>query len=269
MTEEHVSVLIVGGGIVGLSASLKTKELLEARWKMITFAVLALLVSARNVAFYPLHQSSVDGRVAFPLQSLMQEPLTTPFNAFVWESWFVTNGSFLLCIFAALLGGGLITSEVSKGTLYFLLSKPVSRERIQLTKYGVSAVLLLAVSVMSSIALAVMGIVMGHPQDVLRLLVATGLLWLAALFPLGLSLFFSVMSPDSLRPVVFSLLITVAVALLPSFLPHGLDWSLRHYWSSLDAYLVGSFPLKEYLVCLVAAVVPLLTALVVFHRKAY
>ena len=61
---------------------MKTKEVLEARWKMITFAVLALLVSAGNVAFYPLHQSSVDGRVAFPLQSLMQEPLTTPFNAF-------------------------------------------------------------------------------------------------------------------------------------------------------------------------------------------
>ncbi len=248
---------------------MRTKELLEARWKIITFALLALLGSAGNVAFYPLHQSPANGRVTFPLPGLVQEPLTTPFNAFVWETWFVTNGPFILGIFAAILGGGLIANEVSKGTLFFLLSKPVSRERILLTKYGVSAGLLLVVSVISSIAIAIIGIVMGHPQDVLSLLVATGLLWLAALFPLGLSLFFSVVSPDSLRPVVFSLLITVAVALLPSILPHGLNWSLWHYWGSLDAYLRGSFPLKEYLVCLVTAMVPLLAAIVVFRRKAY
>jgi hypothetical protein len=89
------------------------------------------------------------------------------------------------------------------------------------------------------------------------------------LFPLGLALFFSVTSPDSLRSVVFSLLITTALVLLPTVLPNGLDWSLWHYWSSLDAYLTGSFPLKEYLVCLVTALVPLLAALIVFRRKAY
>lgn len=203
------------------------------------------------------------------LQNLLPERLTNNFNVFVWEHWFATNGPLFLALFAAILGGGLLANEVSKGTIFFLLSKPVSRDRILLTKYGVSAGLLLAVSVLSSVALAVTSIALGHPPALLQLLVATGLLWLATLFPLGLALFFSLISPDSLRPVAFSLLITLALILLPAILPNGLNWSLGYYWSNLDAYLTGSFPLKEYLVCLVAAAVPLFAALAVFRRKAY
>jgi ABC-type transport system involved in multi-copper enzyme maturation permease subunit len=250
---------------------MKTKELLEARWKVIIFTLLALLTSAGNIDFYPLNaaQPAADSDAPPMLQNLVPAHLANTFNVFVWQSWFGTNGPFFLGLFAAILGGGLIANEVSKGTIFFLLSKPVSRERILLTKYGVSAGLLLAVSVMSSIALAVMSIVLGHPQNLLHLLIATGLLWLAALFPLGLALFFSVVSSDSLRPVIFSLLITIALVLLPAILPNGLNWILWHYWNNLDAYLTGSFPLKEYLVCLVTAAVPLLAALIVFRRKAY
>jgi ABC-type transport system involved in multi-copper enzyme maturation permease subunit len=250
---------------------MKTKELLEARWKLITFALLALLGVASNIAAYSFDKATIaDSNVPSVLRHLLvpEYPAST-FNAFVWGHWFAANGLFILGLFATILGGGLIANEVSKGTIFFLLSKPVSRERILLTKYGVSAGLLLAVSLMSSIVLAIICIILGHPQDLLHLLVATGLLWLAVLFPLGLSLFFSIVSPDSLRPVIFSLLITVALVLLPAILPNGLDWSLGRYWSSLDAYLAGSFPLKEYLVCLVMALVPLFAALVVFRRKAY
>ena len=250
---------------------MKTKELLEARWKAIIFALLALLTSAGNAAFYPWSttQPATDSDAPPMLQNLVPAHLANTFNAFVWESWFAANGPFFLGLFAAILGGGLIANEVNKGTIFFLLSKPVSRERILLTKYGVSAGLLLAVSVIGSIALAAMGIFLGHPQDLLHLLIATGLLWLAALFPLGLALFFSIMSPDSLRPVIFSLLITIALVLLPAILPNGLNWSLWHYWSNLNAYLTGSFPLTEYLVCLITAAIPLLVALIVFRRKTY
>jgi ABC-type transport system involved in multi-copper enzyme maturation permease subunit len=248
---------------------MKTKELLEARWKVIIFGLLALVTSAGNIAFYPLDrtQSGADSNGLF--QNLVPAHLANNFNAFVWENWFAMNGPFVLGLCAAILGGGLIANEVSKGTIFFLLSKPASRERIVLTKYGVSAGLLLAVSVMSSIALAIISIVLRHPQDLLRLLIATVLLWLASLFPLGLALFFSVVSPDSLRSVVFSLLITIALVVLPLALPNGLNWSLWRYWNSPDAYITSIFPLKEYFVCLVTALVPLLAALVVFHRKAY
>ncbi|HEY0754158.1 MAG TPA: ABC transporter permease [Ktedonobacteraceae bacterium] len=249
---------------------MKMKELLAARWKLLIFALLAFLGVAGNIPGYALDRTVVaNGSVPAVFQNMVQGLFMTNFNAFVWEHWFATNGPLVLGTFAAILGGGLIASEVSSGTIFFLLIKPVSRERILLTKYGVSTGLLLAVSIMSSIVVALVCSALGYPQDLLHLLVATGLLWLAALFPLGLSLFFSIILPDSVRPVIFSLLITLALALLPALLPAGLNWSLWHYWCSLDAYLTGSFPLKEYLVCLVTALLPLLAALVAFAKKAY
>jgi len=47
------------------------------------------------------------------------------------------------------------------------------------------------------------------------------------------------------------------------------DLTLWHYGSNTNTYLMGSFPLKVSLVCLVAAAVPLLVALVMFRTKAY
>jgi ABC-2 type transport system permease protein len=249
---------------------MKTKELLETRWKVVTFILLAIIGSAGNIALYPFDatQPSNESDVPSALQNLAPANLHS-FNAFVWERWFSTNGPFWLGIFAAILGGGLIASEVSKGTIFFLLSKPISREHILLTKYGVSASLLLAVSVICSIAIAIVSILLGYTPALLPLLFATGLLWLANLFPLGLSLFFSVVLSDNLRSVVFSLLIIIALTLLPALLPNGMNWSLLHYWNNQESYLAGSFPLKEYLICLVIAAVPLLAALVVFRQKAY
>ncbi len=236
---------------------MKRKELLDARWKLICFALLALLVASVNVAAYQFAKN----------QNLLPGPLAS-FNAFVWAQWFQVNAPLMLALGAVILGSGLIAGEVSKGTIFFLLSKPVSRERILLTKYGVSLGSLFVVTLLGSIAIEGVSGVLGHSQDVLRLLVATVLLWLGALFPLGLSLLFSVVFPDIIRPLAFTLLISVAL-LLPAIFPHGQDWSLLSYWSSNKAYLGGGFPLKEYLVCLVAAVLPLLGALVVFRRKAY
>jgi ABC-type transport system involved in multi-copper enzyme maturation permease subunit len=248
-----------------------TKEVLEARWKASIFALLAFLVASFNSAFYRIDGYTLDPYNNIPplLQNLIPEHLANSFNTFVWIQWFAANGPFLLAFLAALLGGGLIASEVSRGTIFFLLSKPVSRERILLTKYGVSTALLLVVSVIGSLGPAIVGIVLGQPLDVLHLLVATVLLWLATLFPLGVALFFSVILPDGFRPMAFSLVITFALVLLPATLPNGWNWSLWHYWGNLNAYLNGSFPLKEYLVCLITAAIPLLAALIVFHRKAY
>jgi ABC-type transport system involved in multi-copper enzyme maturation permease subunit len=250
---------------------MKTKEVLEARWKVISFALLAFLIASVDSAFYQIDGDTIPPRNNIPplLQNLIPEHLASTFSAFAWIQWFATNGPFLLALLATLLGGGLIANEVSKGTIFFLLSKPVSRERILLIKYGVSAALLLAVSVIGGIGLAIVGIALSQPQNVLHLLIATVLLWLAALFPLGLALFFSVVLSDGFRAMAFSLLITLAFALLPVILLNGWDWSLWRYWSNLDAYLNGGFPLKEYLVCLVTAAIPLAAALIAFHRKAY
>jgi len=44
---------------------------------------------------------------------------------------------------------------------------------------------------------------------------------------------------------------------------------LTGYWSSQAAYLGQEFPTKALIICLVAAVLPLVLALTLFRRQAY
>ncbi|QBD77376.1 hypothetical protein EPA93_15785 [Ktedonosporobacter rubrisoli] len=243
------------------------KEVLQARWKVLIFAFLALVASAGNIAIYQYHKYlQASGNAAAPLfQELTHDPVKN-YSAFVWGSWFATNGPLILLLFAAVLGGGLIAEEARTGTIFFLLSKPISRERILLAKYMVGTGLLLAVSVMSSLILALAGLALAEPLDVLTLLIATGLLWLVALVPLGLALFFSILFSDTLRSVVFSLLVTAALILVTLFLSHGGVWSMDYAWK---ASLAIDFPFVASIICLVAALLPLLAALLAFRKKAY
>jgi ABC-2 type transport system permease protein len=247
---------------------MKAKELLEARWKFIIFALLVLLVAGLNVASYQFAKDLLQPALSDPAIPPMFQQRLTSFDAFAWGSWFQTNAPVFLALLAAILGSGLIAGEVSKGTIFFLLSKPVSRERILLTKYAMSMGILLAVSLIASIAIEGVSVILGHPQDIPRLLTATVLVWLGALFTLGLSLLFSVMSTDIMRPLTLALVITLVLS-LPAIFPNGENWSLGLYWSSEEAYLNGGFPLKEYGVCLVAAILPVIGALVLFLKKAY
>jgi hypothetical protein len=82
------------------------------------------------------------------------------------------------------------------------------------------------------------------------------------------SLLFSVLFKDVLRPLLCALIITILTA-IPGFIPNWSTWSLTGYRSSQAAYLGQEFPTKALIVCLVAAVLPLVLALTLFRRQAY
>jgi hypothetical protein len=145
---------------------------------------------------------------------------------------------------------------------------PISRERVLLIKYAVSALILLAISVISSIALLVTAAIAGHPQDIDGVLISTLLLWLGMLFGLGLALMFSTLFKDVLWPLICALVVTL-LAVIPSFIPNWGAWNLTSYWSNQAVYLGQGFPVKEFVICFVAAVLPLILALALFRKRAY
>ncbi len=248
------------------------KELIEARWKIIAGAVVVTLVSAALAATYNLIKnllvtSNVARQVPSQLQGQIQQ-LIGSYDAYVWSQWFSKNGTEILAILAALLGASLIASEVSKGTIFFLLSKPVSRERVLLVKYAVSALILLGVSVLGSAALLVVTAITGHPQNIGGVALSTLLIWLGMLFVLGLALLFSVLFKDVLRPLIFALLIPLVLS-IPGYLPGWSAWNLTFYWADFSAYLGQSFPTKALIICLVAAIVPVIIAIPLFRKQAY
>ena len=79
---------------------------------------------------------------------------------------------------------------------------------------------------------------------------------------------FSVLFKDALWPLICALVITL-LTVIPSFIPGWGDWNLIGYWSNQAVYLGQGFPFKEFAICLVAAVLPLVLALALFRKRAY
>ncbi len=247
------------------------KELIEARWKAITCGLLALVLVEASTATYDLLKPVLSNTSSLQMPQFLQQQvqqLTSSYSLYVWGNWFAKNGTEILAVLAAVLGAGLIAGEVSKGTIFLLLGKPISRERMLLTKYVVSALILFAVTVLSSMALLITAAIAGYSQQLGGIMISTVLLWLGVLFVLGLALLFSVLFKDVLRPLLCTLVITI-LAIIPGFFPNWGAWSLPGYWSSQAAYLGQSFPTKELIICLVAAALPLFLALILFRRQAY
>jgi len=248
------------------------KELIEARWKLIAGAVVITLVSAVLAGFYDVLKQSLSGSSS--LQQLPQtlhnqvQQLLGSFGVYAWSQWFSKTGPELLAVLAAILGASLIASEVSKGTIFFLLSKPISRERVLLVKYAVSALILLGIMVLSSAALLVTAAILGYPQNVYGVAVSTLLLWLGMLFVLGLALLFSVLFKDVLRSLVGALVIPLVLS-IPGYLHGWGAWNLTGYWADFPTYLGQSFPIKALIICLIAALVPLVAAIPLFRKQAY
>lgn len=253
------------------------KEFIEARWKAIIGSVVAVLAAAALASTYDLIKNRLAGRlvgsaaqqIPSQLQGAMQQ-VTGSYDGYLWSQWFSKNGPEILAILAAVLGASLIASEVNKGTIFFLLSKPVSRDRVLLTKYLVSACILLGVLLLSSAAMLIAAAVVGHPQNVGGVLISTLLLWLGMLFVLGLALLFSVLFHDVLRPLIFALLLTLLLS-IPGMIPNTTlnDWNLTSYWSNFATYQGTMFPLKALVICLIAAIVPVVLAIPLFRKQAY
>jgi hypothetical protein len=93
--------------------------------------------------------------------------------------------------------------------------------------------------------LPVKAVIVGHPRNLGGVAISTVLLWL------GTSLSWAWRWSSR------------------SFLPGWNDWNLTGYWVSPSAYFGQEFPTKALIICLVAAVIPVIAAIPLFHKQAY
>ena len=115
--------------------------------------------------------------------------------------FFGAVGKTFLIPLAAVLGVGPVSAEAGRSTIFFLLSKPVGRDRVLLAKWTVGAVALLGIAAFCGIAFCgtaffAFAAAKGYPLDLLS---GTGiglsilLLWLGSLSVFGPALAISVL----------------------------------------------------------------------------
>jgi ABC-type transport system involved in multi-copper enzyme maturation permease subunit len=208
---------------------------------------------------------------------------------------------------ATLLGVALVSGEVSRGSIFLLLSRPVSRTRIFFTKYSVGAALLLAVALLGGMGIVISGYAHGYPaasMNVAEILASAGIFWLGTVSVLGVATLASVLFRDVIRSIIATVAALYAIFSLPDLIREATSWwywsdrayfdgpmaqegwyesfevyRITRYWAIVDPYENGPFeiplasqqpdPMLSVLVCLIAAVLPLIVALWLFHRKSY
>ena len=213
---------------------------------------------------------------------------------------FSMGANVVLVPLAGLLGVALVSGEVGRGTIFLLLSKPVSRRRTLLTKYSTCAVVLFAAALVGAVASIISGYTHRYPAgsfSAIEILASAGLFWLGTLFVLGVALLASVLFGDVIKSVIAAVASLYVIHSAPDFARSFIQWltwtdadyersfgptdawyrtferfRLVNYWTAEDLR-TGEFLLSQAaqnsLVCLVAAAVPLLLALWWFRRKAY
>lgn len=304
------------------------KEWRDARWKFVLAAVVFLALVAIMPRTFDRIQADVEREIRWTAQEI-QSPDTAngpgrvppreqrqfedqlreelrrierPGYAVEYAGGEVTylqqTGNFAILLpLAGLLGVALVSGEASRGSIILLLSKPMSRGRLLLTKYTVGATCLLAAALLGGVGMVVSAYAHGYPSgavDLGRVAVSAVLFWMGSLFVLGIALLASVVFKDVIRTLIATVVTLYLVFSIPEILRIPLElffWSdsyeqnwrlveawyehfqifrLYDYWS-LGGYYLGRQhdPLVSVAVCLVTAAAPLLVALWLFRRKAY
>ena len=187
------------------------------------------------------------------------------YPAYLWSLLFnPLNGlGPLFVVLAAFMGASLIAGEVARGTLFTLLARPLTRDRLLLTKYAVGAGLLLALIVAATLMLLAAAALAGQPQALGGALLSALLLWLGTLFVFGVAALGSVLVGNITLPLVIALVTVALLTLLPPPL------RLPLYWTSLPTFTGEVFPARQLLINLIAAALPLIAALLIFRRQQY
>jgi ABC-type transport system involved in multi-copper enzyme maturation permease subunit len=121
-------------------------------------------------------------------------------SAFLWATFFNDLTLYLLVgLGGVIFGAGLIANEISSGSIFVLLSRPLSRTWALLTKYGVATALSLVLCALCGCVALAVGAWQGIAAPPLGgLMLSIVLLWLGMQFVMGLTLLYSVVVPSAL-----------------------------------------------------------------------
>ncbi len=214
------------------------KEIRSASWKFGLVALLVLVALTQNPTPYETIVEYADIEREFMQEELermrerglsereieeMYGPSISPEDRSLEElsRAYVSDGATAMVLLAGLLGVGLVSSEVGGGTILALLSRPVSRTRLFLTKYIVCAAFLLAASVFGAVALFSVAWLRDYPFGEITwagVVLAVFLMWLVSLFILGTALLVSTLTRNAMQSLIGTAVVVFLLLTFPTLI---------------------------------------------------
>ena len=265
------------------------KEWRDAWWKFAVGAFLFLALAATNLLSYEQLIGNIVGKQPPDPEDFRRVDFRDV-GVFVNDMLHGTfeAGRLIMALLAAALGVNLMSDESARGTLSMLLSRPISRTRVLLVKYGVGAAALFAVTLLGNLGLVLSAFARGYPLDTLSfpgIAVSTVLMWLGSLSILGVALLCSLFFKNVLLGATVTLLAVYLAFLGPQTFVRTFFWDEYNslnppwqliwwftptsHWSDVSLYSGESLATPSLLISLFAAAIPLMAALWIFNRKSY
>jgi len=224
------------------------KTWLDTRSRFLAGLVLLLLSAGSTVLIYPqvaqllttVPETALNGAIGRQVREALE--LSRTFEGYVWREWFVNNLPKTWALFAILLGAGGLLSQASRGGAMFMLSLPVSRERLLDIRAGAALAELFVLAIVPSVLVVLLSPAVGQSYNLGDALVHAVCLFIAGTVLFSLTFLLSTVFDDLWRPP----LIVVGLATCVSFaeqVVQGLSrYSLFGVMSAESYFRDGALP---------------------------
>ena len=224
------------------------KTWLDTRSRFLAGLVLLLLSAGSTVLIYPqvaqllttVPETALNGAIGRQVREALE--LSRTFEGYVWREWFVNNLPKTWALFAILLGAGGLLSQASRGGAMFMLSLPVSRERLLDIRAGAALAELFVLAIVPSVLVVLLSPAVGQSYNLGDALVHAVCLFIAGTVLFSLTFLLSTVFNDLWRPP----LIVVGLATCVSFAEQAIQglsrYSLFGVMSAESYFRDGAIP---------------------------
>jgi ABC-type transport system involved in multi-copper enzyme maturation permease subunit len=249
------------------------KAWIDTRWRCL-IGLAVLLLSAMGTVFgYQLVSSKAldisspqgSGMVAAAIREALE--LSRTFKGYVWLNAFSQNLSQLATLFAILLGAGALRSE-APGTLY-TLSLPFSRRALMTTRAATGLAELLAMTMVSALAIAVLAPAIGERYPVVDALVHGVCLFAGTAVFFSLTFLLSTWFPDPWRPPIIACGIAVVIAMIETLFSGVAPLGIYHVIHGESYFRGNGIPWLGLLVVVALSAVLLRLAIATIERQDF
>lgn len=254
-----------------MNGILLRKELRETRWKLL----LGTAVLAATAVFIPLSFNFLKDLIsAIPPEQLEKYGGMMPANIFndysfyLWSQWNAKNLTQIGTILAVLVGMNLIAGEISGQTAGFLLTRPVSRRSVFLTKALTGMLILVFMVYFSTIVMLITVHFTPYTVDAGRLLLTTVITTLGLLVLFSLTLLFSTLIDEPVKAGGATLLVILLLVFCGWIEPLRF-LNIFYHMYGVQHFIGGIFPVVPAAIMCAAVLILLAAGMRLFEKKEF
>lgn len=251
------------------------KEWLESRWKFLTGLLVFSALSLLNAILYPWVKTMMTPEMQTLLETMLKNfPLAIPegafgpmdWNTYLYSSWISKTLYQCMTIYILIVGAPLLANEESRGTLEFLLAKPISHLKIIAAKYLINLAELILVVIVSTYILYPASLI--AKENINLTMFTQGLIQALPGFILLFSLAFLISSffKDSIKAIAASV-VAFFILSIPSFLSDYSHLSIYRFMQGINILKGEAIEINGILIMLLLSVILLGVNIVIFSKK--